>query len=418
MPEYNLRPRGPERQTPIHSGTSYVYFSIVPSPKLASPKKHSDLIIKNEEKNIYFPTDGFQPTTPDAIKYALANVDNTENSTITNWYMQMFGIIPINQNTMDKATANKTNHSRAVHVTAGWNVDKNIQEIIQFHPSVNDDLVDDKGAIGGKISRKELFKREFRKIATTPVGRVLLYRILIEVRRHAKGSNEGILEYPNNETRSTMESRNACRSIIVKFSDKFSFNKVKKAITISNDNHSQATIGNRHVKYTDIVLYKKPLNVSLFHELIHWFHYLRDPNRVLQDKNLNDKHFEDNVLSRYYFNASAANDTGKTVSESIWHAKGKLSFEEMRTILGASPNLGQENYKQGDDLSENLYRKNIGIPLRYGYTKHTFYEDNEVIDKVFDSCNFYKCYYCAQEENVGYDHSSGTKGLENFSIKQ
>lgn len=159
MPEYNLRPRGPERQTPIHSGTSYVYFSIVPSPKLASPKKHSDLIIKNEEKNIYFPTDGFQPTTPDAIKYALANVDNTENSTITNWYMQMFGIIPINQNTMDKATANKTNHSRAVHVTAGWNVDKNIQEIIQFHPSVNDDLVDDKGAIGGKISRKELFKR-------------------------------------------------------------------------------------------------------------------------------------------------------------------------------------------------------------------------------------------------------------------
>jgi hypothetical protein len=53
----------------------------------------------NCEGNIHFPTNGVQPTTPEAVEYSCANIDNQENSPITEWHMMMFGVIPF-QNTI------------------------------------------------------------------------------------------------------------------------------------------------------------------------------------------------------------------------------------------------------------------------------------------------------------------------------
>ena len=54
-------------------------------------------------------------------------------------------------------------------------------------------------------------------------------------------------------------------------------------------------------------------------------------------------------------------------------------MEEFRTILGYTSDLqfnrktiySAEKYLNGDDLSENLYRLCLGLPLRYGHITTT-----------------------------------------------
>ena len=76
--------------------------------------------------------------------------------------------------------------------------------------------------------------------------------------------------------------------------------------------------------------------------------------------------------------------------------KDELTFEEMRTILGA-PKDGY--YQEGDDLCENLYRIEIGAPLRFGHMCYTHdiirnYETHmHVIKKVIEvTKQNYACY--------------------------
>jgi hypothetical protein len=77
----------------------------------------------NCEGNIHFPTNGVQPTTLETIEYSCANVDNQENSPITEWYMMMmFGVIPF-----QNAIAPGLND----YIKAVWNADT-IQRIICY----------------------------------------------------------------------------------------------------------------------------------------------------------------------------------------------------------------------------------------------------------------------------------------------
>lgn len=80
-------------------------------------------------------------------------------------------------------------------------------------------------------------------------------------------------------------------------------------------------------------------------------------------------------------------------------------------------NGGNIIYRQGDDLSENLYRRCIGIPLRFGYTNRSFFEDSNVISRVFDACNSGRHLYSASGGNVGYAYGVGGRhGLGSFYI--
>lgn len=70
--------------------------------------------------NIYFPPNGSQPTTENAVKWSCANVDNRENSSVTEWYMKMFGVVAINEGNSDSDD----------YVKAGWNAPSVADEAI------------------------------------------------------------------------------------------------------------------------------------------------------------------------------------------------------------------------------------------------------------------------------------------------
>lgn len=192
----------------------YIYFTVVPNGggaagnvNFAPLNIHGAAPVAQQapvvgDINIYFPADGSQPTTPEAVGYSCANIDNRESSPITEWYMQMFGVIQI---------------PAGGYIRAGWSAPVRIgepineQRIISFNDRFNEnDLVKDPDT-EDIISRNEFFQRKFRRIASTSVGRTLLYRLLIEIRRH-KANNEGSLENCIGKTL-FLARRNSSRSI-------------------------------------------------------------------------------------------------------------------------------------------------------------------------------------------------------------
>lgn len=190
----------------------YVYFNVLTPAGGAIPGngafQHAAVLAAADPNlaggfNIFFPADGSQPTTANAVNYALANIDNRENSPITDWYMKMFGLIPFQNSGVpvndymksgwnDNATATQAiitfNNDACTGIANGNNHN--------FCTMVNGGhahKVADPNNPAAQISRIALFRREFRKIASTAVGRVLLYRVLIEIRRHV-ANNVGSAE--------------------------------------------------------------------------------------------------------------------------------------------------------------------------------------------------------------------------------
>ncbi len=406
--------------------------------------------IPANEVNIYFPTDGSQPTTPEAVEYSCANIDNRENSPITEWYMMMFGVIPF-QNTGNSAND---------YVKAGWNAGATVvQQIISFDASVNGaDIVKDPDS-GALVSKKDFFVQNFRRIASTSVGRVLLYRILIEIRRHTSGINIGCLEniIPPH---SNLLIRNGLRSIKIIWNNlEFYFDWPQQEIGINNITTNLSSIGKEGISstgsYDSIVNHKISVDVSLFHEMNHWFHYMRYPDRYEYEFNaykmgihINDTNF---VSAGLPYAVSAISSVVPTtvgalgiyywgviggwinidISESKWHAlksdginnELRPDFEEIRNILGLK-NVGLPPglvFYNGDDLSENLYRMCVGLPLRFGYGADEYYEDSRVIDKVLSCCNFWKMYYNfspkrAKHAGFSYDNQSNLQGIGRCKI--
>ena len=217
---------------PLHNNVNFAATNVIPGQmRLQRPPQHV-------ETNIYFPIDGSQPTTPEAVKYSCANIDNRLDSPITEWYMQMFGVIPFNANN---------------YIKAGWSAPAlgngaiNEQRIISFDTNCagpphdqcsvvsyeNPHRIDDPNVPGAQISRRTLFERAFRKIASTSVGRVLLYRILLEIRRHItagdnNGCQEAICACPNDVVQS---ARNRHRSMTICWdNDGFGFSPYDNSI--------------------------------------------------------------------------------------------------------------------------------------------------------------------------------------------
>ena len=377
--------------------------------------------------NIYFPADGTQPTTPEAVEYSCANVDNREDSPITDWYMQMFGVIPF-----QNAGAPGQND----YVKAGWSPPApgggaiNAQRIISFFGSVDNTMVNDPNIPGANISRRALFEREFRKIASTCVGRVLLYRILIEIRRHQAGSNAGCTENPTfvGATSGTLIT-DRCRNINIaydcgSFGVGFGFSDLLRQIVFVEDPNN--LFGNRTLfsvigkstrsGYTHIINSSMKFDVALFHEMLHWFHHLRNPKRNYLETNTNKTlHFNDTVISQYYWHGIdccilAWNTNNENNYAHIWSSGflSHLDFEEMRTLLGMPHNSNIANYLNGDDLSENLYRMCTGMPLRFGYEGRNFYEDRKVIDRVINACwGNYIVYLTGKDSHVDFQYNAG-----------
>jgi hypothetical protein len=144
-----------------------------PEEQLVGDCKH--FIING--KNVYFPTTGIQPTTEQAIKLSRADIlrGTPENNAVAEWYMRMFGWIPADD------TPSNTSESEG-RLQIGFKGENEPTAIITLESG------DDKNPEHQEEKKHIAFWRAFRQIAADPVGRVLLYRILIEIRRQGGGS--------------------------------------------------------------------------------------------------------------------------------------------------------------------------------------------------------------------------------------
>ncbi len=169
--------------------------------------------LEKDEGNIYFPCNGVQPTTEEAAEYSCANVDNTLDSPITNWYMQMFGIQKY-QNEF---------------LSLGLNLNNNPYRILDISDLSTQDP--DNELPKKYASQQDAFIQNFKEIASTSVGRTLLYRILIEIRR-----NDGTIEQKGcvgDDVKSpvSINERNNCRYLKIKWEPRGnSFNLSQKII--------------------------------------------------------------------------------------------------------------------------------------------------------------------------------------------
>ncbi|MDR1391379.1 MAG: hypothetical protein LBI95_03375, partial [Holosporales bacterium] len=350
--------------------------------------------------NIYFPADGSQPTTPEAVEYSCANIDNRENSPITEWYMQMFGVPTPFPGLIVGAQI------PAAIVQAGWDAQaNNLQPIISFDGSINNvDMVNDPNH-GGQVSTINLFIRHFRKIASTSVGRVLLYRILIEIRRHNPGGNIGCCGADVILIAALPNTRNRNRSISIRLRSPFAYLENSSRININTDAGiaKRTVIGKRYDLCSYITMDTTSYDALIFHEMVHWYHHLRDPIRQNTEKDVSIVQIGNLAPYSYFWNGlNGVNDINRErLSIRAWRGAGAdiLKIEEIRTILGSLKNT--INYLEGDDLSENLYYACIFKPLSFGHSRdETFYEDNMVIDKVITITNANIGYACYGENPI------------------
>ena len=468
---------------------------------------------RTADGNIYFPRNGAQPTTPEAVEYSCANIDNRENSPITDWYMQMFGVVPfrnagapgpndyikagwtnpgapivaeriISYNFMAALVANLQQlavlyaalpavaplppmptlaGTPLAGITVAQVLTKDKQSVSQLMIDLQNmslavaqirpiatnifkslellellakqmEFDDTIGTFVNKL--EDSFKKNFRKIASTAVGRTLLYRILIEVRRHIPGANNGILEVVPPPILPWLISRNSLRKLTIDF-DNFMF-ALNGCIFVENSStHTSYVIGNmvgvgNAGKYDAIVRCKASNDIALFHEMNHWYHALRDIQRLLNENNMSvwggKRHFNNTVtggnavpagseaIGAYYWGGLDPAWTNMYVTEQKWSE----NYEEIRNILGVPiqpgivhPVAGTIN---GDDLSENLYRMCKGEPLRLGhaYNGWDFFEDSRVVDKIINTCFIQRQNYnCINRQGNMTDrlYSSALRGL-------
>lgn len=293
---------------------------------------------------IYFPIDGHQPTTERAAHWSQANTDNDPNSPITKWYMRMFGWTDPN-NTDDVA----------LHM--GF--------IGDFHNAIIEVSSNIEGV--SKEAAAENFWGIFRSVATDPVGRVLLYRLLIEIRRDYRPDNKTFADRTQGLRKEVLsmgvfqDSKFFLDSKGVEESFRILFSMDQKNIPV--------------LKYNDglsVQEEERDLSIGLFHEMLHWLHLLRDPSRYSKETR-SDTDNKGESLAEIYFGSSR---TREHIVNSWADQRGFIDEEEIRTILGVldakhffikrllcntfgkdlSQHVAKYNFVEGDDLSENVYR--------------------------------------------------------------
>lgn len=140
------------------------------------------------------------------------------------------------------------------------------------------------------------------------------------------------------------------------------------------------------------------LDVAIFHELVHWFHFLNDGERAKQYKRGVCERLitevNNHLLYSFYYEGKNVELPETKASLFIWSSLTsdvpiyRVNFEEMLTICGLPSN--KNGYKVGDELSENLYRAERGLPLRFGHKLMTFVESRSIKLKVYECINYYR----------------------------
>lgn len=238
----------------------------------------------------------------------------------------------------------------------------------------------------GSLSNEEQGEvmKALYEMANNSVGKLLLYRILIEIKK-AGGVSLYITSAPA-FFNVAWDRKNKIYGLGLSpaLAKKLNFPVFSNASYESTLMHEEN---------------EPDLDLAIFHEMVHLFHKLNNferSNNYTSGKNslaISDIRMHPLFLY-YYGNHKSCNlndETWKT-SLSIWNQSmpdnsGRVNFEEMITICGL-PETATE-YIIGDELSENLYRASKKLPLRFGHKLFTFVESKAVRQKVIDYILYY-----------------------------
>ena len=324
--------------------------------------------------NIYFPADGTQPTTEEAVEYSCANVDNREDSPITEWYMKMFGIEPLSGNNYLEAgytTENKT--CKIINLVCCNDLSQETIKLTAMNIDNSYSQLND-GELEEKIkSRANTFRTIFRQIACSPIGRIFLYRLLIEIRRRSLNDNNGTTE--DFDQMPYMEGlRNNARSITVSYGfyetmytdphvqewRYFPATLTKSSkISITFDSVPIFIIQGKKMIRHDTTT--EEIAALMFHEMLHWYQDLRAYQRTQNERVLIS---ESGISSQMTFQ-SCVQEWYNTIE--YWIDGEYFRGDELRVICG-NMNENARNVLCGDDLSENAFRYFSNLPLRFGHS--------------------------------------------------
>ena len=266
-----------------------------------------------------FPQKGFQPTTCDAGKWSGARyVGQLNDDAVTDWWIRIFGgdLAVCMANNREISTTEMTKICPIIQMAT----QKNYAELGQ--PITIENL----------MAFEQQFWKTFRIIASDPVGRVLLYRLLIEIRRSDGVTPIGCCETGIDSDDDNVVSRKNSRSLTIYYESKRGC-----AYLIDHINVNQKNIQPLVLTKTDIgkcVTTKggeRDLDIGLFHEMIHWFRYLRNPLRVREAEMRHPKSFK--YAMRCYY--------GDQTELSIWDCN--INSEDIATVLG-SPNYNKQKH--------------------------------------------------------------------------
>ena len=128
------------------------------------------------------------------------------------------------------------------------------------------------------------------------------------------------------------------------------------------------------------------------HEMLHWFHALRDMNRQETERSIDSEIVKE---ADFLFKISLEPE-----KKELWYGRKEknnpesnlvVRMEEFRTIMGYKIKIQKKGSDEvlydmqepinGDDLCENLYRRCVGQKLRYG---HSTKPNQTLLKKVAD----------------------------------
>ena len=226
---------------------------VVTIPRLKCLKcKH--ITIPETVCNLYFPMDGSQPITEYAEIWsgAMYNGSPEENNRVTDWWVRVFG--GNEAVTLSRIGAPDTEAAPPM----GYDKFNENVHIMQAE---------------GDTAFKRQFWETFRCIAEDHDRRVLLYRLLIEIRRVDRVTGEGCCGKDVLPSLSIVDnfvsSRNAYRSIKVEAGEILAFDPSTGSIFF---NHG-ATDELKNPSYTN------EANIRLLHEMLSWFLALMSPGK-------------------------------------------------------------------------------------------------------------------------------------------
>ena len=341
------------------------------TPGLLSRKANLERVhIPGTDCWLHFPSRGYQPSTEEAGRYSGAQyIGKRNDDAVTDWWVRVFG------------------GNRAVNLSRNLGQSQQPKEPKMGFGNNHIIHVDTTGATAGF---KQQFWQTFRIIAADPVGRVLLYRLLIEIRRF-----DDRFAWCCEDTSFDDGFRCSSRSITV-YKSSFGCEYGGSCLNVKTEDVSTLVLKMMGPAQNISTCPKvRNLDVGLFHEMVHWFHYLRSPERYTNNPERGPQFFK--YAMRCYY--------GDQTELAVWDSH--VNSEDIATVLG-SPNYAKEEHRDfmlrntfckfshldeggrkpicvtvdgvrqyipfkgrflnGDDLSENAYRCSKGLPMRFGHT--------------------------------------------------